>query len=269
MIGKEGRSGARNGSKPVGLGRLDERDTDQDQETTTQSPVELSLSPAPPATAPATVSPAAPVATPVPPGPSPDPLTAQVVHTSPMPPSPSMPPVRTVAVGAQLTHPSVSSIPGVRSDLHLLLPGLVGRKTRVPRGFRLDADLIEYLELHEMYRTALADQRSFVEKLNDWIRQRLVEDTPILIRAAEALKEVRDQEEEAHSQSVEEVVTPENFVTDTPVVDLGTGSGTDNGHSAPPPTGVVTGAPQKKGPSIWELDKAAKSGRYKGTPSSL
>ena len=155
----------------------------------------------------------------------------------------------------------------MKSGLHLLLPGLVGRRTRVPRGFRLDADLIEYLELHEMYRTALGDQRSFTEKLNDWIRQSMAEDTPVLIRAAEALREVRDQEE-AHEQPENGDSPVGESELQAPSVEADDTSGPANGHAAAA-AGASPGSSQRRGPSIRELEKqlrtSSRSGGSAGT----
>lgn len=254
MIGREAKTGARNASKPVGLGRLDEKDSDQDQEVT-QGTVETTpqvASPTPTPTPPAVPT---PTAAPTPPAPSPTPPIAQPQPT-PLPrPAPSASPV-----GTQPAHAQTAPTPPVKTDLHLLLPGLVGRKTRVPRGFRLDADLLEYLELHEMYRTALMDQRPFVEQLNDWIRHRMVEDTPVLIRAAEALKEVRDQEE-AQAQPASEFETGETPEPQAPTVVADETTEPENGHAVSASTPPQSVTPPKKGPSIWDIERQVKRSR--------
>ena len=240
-------------SKPVGLGRLDEKDAEQDQN------LAHGAAAPPPAFVPPGVATSASSVPPLASPPAP-PLTRPPITPPGHAPSTS--------TGPQPAHPHVPLSPTVKSDLHLLLPGLVGRKTRVPRGFRLDADLIEYLELHEMYRTALGDQRSFTEKLNDWIRQRLAEDTPVLIRAAEALREVRDQEKAYEQPESGDSLVGESELQ-APSVEADDTSVPANGHAVAAAAAESPGSSQRRGPSIRELEKqlrtSSRSGGSAGT----
>lgn len=233
MGGRDTRNG-KSTAKPVGLGRLDEKDPVEDQ-AVVQAPSDVGSD--------------RDHTTPVP---------APALGTVEPPMSPAAPsPLPTPVVVPPMQHQPPTPHT-VKSDLHLLLPGLVGRRTRVPRGFRLDTDLIEYLELHEMYRTALPDQRTFVEKLNDWIRMRMVEDTPVLIRAADALKTVRD-EEEAQASLTDGGNTTSEMTREVPALS----------ETVAPKQEDPSAPPSKKGPSIWDLEKQIKSGRGKSGSTTL
>jgi hypothetical protein len=87
----------------------------------------------------------------------------------------------------------------VGHDKDLVSSGMLGPPSlatdhqyrRNPKTFRLDVDLIQYIERHERYRLALEDPRSFTDKLNEIVRILMDKENPYLIQAESTVMELR------------------------------------------------------------------------------
>jgi len=195
----------------------------------------------------------------------PIPIKAEAEITSPttqMPPpenhvqsfAPS-PPLEAKTELARTTAPSLTE-----TRAHLLLPAdFREHKYRVPRTFRFDVDLLEYIERHEKYRAALEDPRTFTEKINDWVRTIMDTENPVLLQAEADVMGLRN----ARNSRIPSEVTPQRVAEtqETPET-------TERVQEPTPPKNTTPPAPQappKKEKSVW---KVAAGSKLPGSPSS-
>ncbi len=213
-----------------------------------------------------------------PPAPSPPPVTPTAPSPSHTPPVTTSPPAVPAQASPKPRDPEPTPVPiaPVRSETpvrralpQFRIPELSG--FRAPKSFRIDTTLLSYIARHELYRQALHDKRPFTDKLNDWVRQKMEEEDKIL-QLAEA--DVRGIEAEfmVSEDPVAPVVTPapESMVTlTTPLAP--TGEVGDEMETQPEIVSATASppSPQKKGPSIWDLEKQVKRAGARASAGTL
>ena len=217
-----------------------------------------------------------------PPAPSPHPVTPATPSPPATPPVSTRPPAAPAQTPPKQrdSEPITVPVAPVRSETlvaasvrralpQFRIPELSG--FRAPKSFRIDTTLLSYIARHELYRQALHDKRPFTDKLNDWVKQKMEEEDKIL-QLAEA--DVRGIEAEllVSEDPVALAVTtaPEPMGTLTaplaPTGEVGDEVETQPdavSATAPPPP------PQKKGPSIWDLEKQVKRAGTRANAGTL
>lgn len=201
---------------------------------------------------------------------APSPPTAPPVATlHPATPAQAPPKPRDIEPTLIVASPVRSEMPlatPVRRSLpQFRIPELSG--FRAPKSFRIDTTLLSYIARHELYRQALHDKRPFTDKLNDWVKQKM-EDEDKILQLAEA--DVRGIEAElmVSEEPVALAVAPAPESTDTLTAPLA-----PTGEVETQPDAVFAAAPppppQKKGPSIWDLEKQIKRGQTRASAGTL
>lgn len=219
--------------------------------------------PLPPVPLPA--APAAPATPTTPPVATPPPAVSPQVTPKPRDTNPVTPPVPTVQV-----RPETSSVALPRRAFpQFRISELSG--FRAPKSFRIDTSLLSYVARHELYRQALHDKRPFTDKLNEWIKQKMEEEDRIL-QLAEA--DVRGIEAELLVNEAPETfsTTPETPVAPAmPTFQIDSVTQHESTEAQPESVAAAspTPPPQKKGPDVWEVARAIKSGRARGTAGNL
>jgi hypothetical protein len=148
--------------------------------------------------------------------------------------------------------PELAAVPSRRKMLIPPVHMTQKHTVRVPRSFRVEAHLIEYLERHELYKAALKDNRPFSDKLNEWIQLKMAEENPVLLRAEDDVEGLGAEEVQEAAQTEQE--PPED------------GQGDEKEEETPaksPPPAPQT--PPKKEKSVW---KVAAGSRLPGSLSS-
>ena len=217
-----------------------------------------------------------------PPAPSPPPVTPAALSPPPTPYVTTSPPAAPAQAPPKPRNPEpipVPTAPG-RSEVPVAapvrwvlpqfrIPELSG--FRAPKSFRIDTTLLSYIARHELYRQALHDKRPFTDKLNDWVRQKMEEEDKIL-QLAEA--DVRGIEAEllVSEDPVSSAATtaPESMVTLTAPL-APTGEVSDVVQAQPEAVSATASppSPQKKGPSIWDLEKQVKRAGARASAGTL
>ena len=217
----------------------------------------------PPAPSPPPVTPAAPSPPTTPPVATPLPVVPTQTPTKPRDPDPTHIAAAPIRSDTPMVAPVRRTLPQFR------IPELSG--FRAPKSFRIDTTLLSYIARHELYRQALHDKRPFTDKLNDWIKQKMEEEDKILqlaeadVRGIEAELLVGDEP----AVSIP-IPAPEPTVTQTAPL-APTGEIGDEVEAQPEAVSAATPPPppQKKGPSIWDLEKQVKRAGARASAGTL
>ena len=230
----------------------------------------------------------APTPQPTPPSGPPLTETRAVVDILPLPSSPPSPvggvgndPVAHTTPQVRTEVPSTSyvlpamSLPHPQSEARRSVPlappsDFREHRYRVPRTFRFDVDLLEYIERHEKYRAALEDPRTFTEKVNDWVRSQMNDENPVLLQAEAdvmGLRNGRRSQETVEINGGQPQPSQEpSIAPQTQPAPIEAPQATSAGSAS---TTTAPTAPPKKGPSIWDLEKQVKRAGARSSAGTL
>lgn len=191
------------------------------------------------------------------------------------PVAPISPQVRTENVPASYVPPAMnvpSPQPEARRSVSFIpFTDFREHKYRVPRTFRFDVDLLEYIERHEKYRAALEDPRTFTEKVNDWVRSQMNEENPVLLQAEADVMGLRSGRRSLETIEIaggQPQPSPESSLAPqtqpSPSLEASQAPST-----VPASTTIAPTVPPKKAPNIWDLEKQIKNGRIRGNSGTL